>query len=411
MFKNKVDSNKLIVMLTADRQIDRRILQIADSIEKAGWNVIIIAMPSEITLIDDDPRVVRIGSENSFTIKANLIVYIYHFLRKYLPMNGFLMRWLKRFTWLYLVNPETFYTKLFYHKVTQYSPSILVANDLPMLPIAKLIADRCNAKLIYDSHELYTEQEFSEREKKRWAAIERKYIYACSCVITVNHSIARELKNRYNIKNVEVIYNAERTGIISNKSRYFHDKFFLSFEKKILLLQGGLSAGRNLEALLNSMIYVNNSSVVLVFLGDGQLIKKLQAKVKKQNLTDRVFFHPAVPQKELLTLTAAASAGVIPYQANCLNNYYCTPNKLFEFIIAGIPILSTDLPETRNIITNYNIGLVGDTSSAQSFANCINHFFSDEQRLELWENNLKNARREICWEVEEKKLIKIYGAI
>lgn len=399
-----------VVMLTPDRQIDRRILLSADSLEAAGWDVTIIAMPLDAQ-IADDRRVVRIGSDASLASRENRVLEAYRWVRGHLPMNGRLMRWMKRLAWRYLVDQESFYSKLFYSTGSLYSPRVFVANDLPMLPVAKLLAENCGARLVYDSHELYSEQEFSDREKRRWAEIEAKYIGACDVVITVNQSIASELKHRYGIADVKVIYNAERTSQTPASSRCFHEIFGLSDDTKILLLQGGLSAGRNLEVLVDAIRYVQNPSVVLVVLGDGLLLHSLRKLVQQRGLVERVFFHAAVPQSALAKLTAAADAGVIPYQATCLNNYYCTPNKLFEFIAAGLPILATDLPELRKLINDRNIGLVCDTASSENLAASIDNFFSDQQRFATWKNQVSIVRNLICWEQEEHKLVRIYEAL
>lgn len=403
-------SKPTVVMLTPDRQIDRRILLSADSLEAAGWDVTIIAMPLDEQAVDDR-RVVRIGSKAGTLNRENRVLDAYRWVRGHLPMNGRLMRWMKRQAWRYLVDQESFYSKLFYSTASQYAPRVFVANDLPMLPLAKQLAEACGARLVYDSHELYSEQEFSEREKRRWAEIEAKYIGACDVVITVNQSIATELEQRYGVGNVKVIYNAERTSQKPVASRRLHEVFDLQLEKKIVLLQGGLSAGRNLETLVDAMRYVQNPAVVLVVLGDGLLLRQLQKIAHQPELTGRVYFHAAVPQKELLALTSTADAGVIPYQATCLNNHYCTPNKLFEFIAAGLPVLATDLPEIRRFVEGQQIGLVGDTGSPRKLAALIDDFFSDDHRFATWKANVAVARQRICWELEEKKLVEIYEAL
>ena len=405
-----VGENRSVVMLTADRQIDRRILLSADSLEAAGWDVTIIAMPLDGEA-DDDRRVVRISSDAGPANRENRVLKSYRWVRDHLPMNCRLMRWMKQLIWHYVVDPESFYSKLFYSTASRYSPRVFVANDLPMLPVATQLAEACGARLVYDSHELYSEQEFSDSEKRRWAEIEAKYIGACDVVITVNQSIATELEQRYGVSDVKVIYNAERTHQAPAVSRRLHEVFGLSADKKIVLLQGGLSAGRNLEILVDAMRCVQNSSVVLVVIGDGLLLYSLQKMVQQEGLTERVYFHAAVPQNELLALTAAADAGVIPYQATCLNNHYCTPNKLFEFIAAGLPILATDLPEIRRLVEGQQIGLVGDTGSPRKLAALMDDFFSDKKRFILWKSQVSVARQLICWEKEEKKLVEIYEAL
>lgn len=396
-----------VVMLTPDRQIDRRILLSSDSLEAAGWKVTIIAMPLDTPGIDDR-RVLRIGSNARTTSRENIVLQAYRLARRHLPMNGRLIRSMKQLAWRYFVDQEFYYLKLFYNTASQYTPSVFVANDLPMLPLAKQLAQQCGARLVYDSHELYCEQEFSKREKYRWSEIEAKYIGACDTVITVNQSIANELEQRYGIRDVKVIHNAERTLKSPAISQCLHEAFNLSANKKIVLMQGGLSAGRNLETLVNAMRYVQNPNVVLVVLGEGILLHSLEKLAKQRGIAGRVYFHSAVPQSDLLEFAAAADVGVIPYQAICLNNHYCTPNKLYEFIAAGLPILATDLPEIRKVVKEREIGLVGDTSSSKKIGSLIDNFFSDEQQFANWKANVLIVRQLICWEQEEKKLIHIY---
>jgi glycosyltransferase involved in cell wall biosynthesis len=402
--------NRLVVMLTADRQIDRRITLEADSLESAGWKLLIVGMPLDSGQ-DSDPRVVRVGIDAGVPRREHVALVVYRWLRGCLPMNGTVMRQLKRMAWRYFVDQESFYTRLFLATALRYKPHVFVAHDLPMLPVAVQAAHACGARVVYDSHELYSEQEFSEQERRKWAQIEERYIGACDVVITVNPSIAAELKRRYALRDVQVIYNAERTSQARTESRRLHEVFGLSADKKIVLLQGGLSAGRNLEVLVDAMRYVQNPSVVLVVLGDGHLSHRLQKLAQHEELQGRVYFHAAVPQNALLELTAAADAGVIPYQATCLNNYYCTPNKLFEFIAAGLPILATDLPEIRRIVHERELGLVGDTSTPKKLAALLDEFFSDEQRFTTWKARVSVVRQLICWEQEEKKLVEIYEAL
>lgn len=404
----KLNSIKSVIFLTLDRNIDRRILLQAGSLENSGWNVTIIAMPRDLEGEQDTPRVVRINTQGKDVIREKWVLTVYQWLRQKLPINSRMIRIIRQLAWRFFLDPESFYLKLFSQTVALYSPQVFVAADLPMLPVARQAALRCGALVVYDSHELYCEQEFSKQEKNRWTKIEKKYINACYTVVTVNSSIASELKNRYGIGNVKVISNADRIFQQPNQSLLFHDAFGLTKDRKILLFQGGLSAGRHLETLIEAMTHVHNPKVDLVVLGEGLLQQKLKAKVCSKKLTNRVYFHPAVCQQDLLRYTAAASGGIIPYQATCLNNYYCTPNKLFEFIAAGIPILASDLPEISKMLLEHKIGLVGDMSTAQNLAQLIDDFFNNEHSLDSWRRNCVIARESVCWEKEEKKWLKIF---
>lgn len=397
-----------VLMLTTDRQIDRRTLQQADSLTQNGWQVTIIAMPLDVD-VPEDSRIVRIKLTNhSQALRHFSLISWYQTIRRYLPMNGVLIKLFRRLAWTYFANPEKLFSNLFANEIKHYSPTVVMAIDLPTLPAAAKHARQCGAKLIYDSHELYSEQEFSKHEKKLWHQIEDKFIHQCHTVITVNPSIAAELKARFALKSIQVIYNSINPNLNRTNSYLFHQAFNLALDKKILLFQGGLSKGRHLETLVRSIKYVSNESIVLVILGDGQFKNTLERLVITLQINNRVYFHSAVPQNELLAYTQAADLGIIPYQAICLNNYYCTPNKLFEFIAAGIPILGNNLPEINDIVVNNLIGLTGDMSSAKQLARLIDDCFSNQERLDTWKKNILKVQTIFSWHNEEQKLLELF---
>lgn len=402
--------SRRILMLCTDRRIDRRISLQADSLEEDGWQVTILAMPLDQPAPETDPRVVRLGAAGMQARREGRVLAIYRVVRRHLPMNGRLMRLLKSFAWRFLVDQERFYLNLFLADGRRHPAEIVVAHDLPMLAVGRALAEELGARLVYDSHELYSEQEFSPGQRAAWAKIERRHIHACDRVITVNPSIAKELQTRYGLAKVEVILNAERVGQLPPRSTYLHKHFGIPAAHRILLFQGGLSATRNLVELVEAMARLSDRSIHLVLLGDGQLWHSLQRLVAQRGLQEQVHLHPAVAQAELLAVTAAADAGVIPYQGICLNNYYCTPNKLFEFVAAGLPILASDLPELRRLVEDQQIGRVADLGTPATIATAIADFFADEQRLQRWRDNLLEVRRELSWEREGERLKRIYGA-
>lgn len=403
-----------IVMVTFDRQIDRRILLEADSLQQAGWSVRILAAPADPGSPPDDPRVERIGGsagESAIPRKEGLVLALYRLARRLLPMNGGLMLAIKRFAWRYVVRQDDFFMRLFQASVLARPAAVYVAHDLPMLPLGVLAKRQHGARLVYDSHELYPEQEFSARERRIWSQVEAAHIGEADAVITVNPSIAREMEARYRLAHVNVVYNAERLTAPPLRERRFHRAFGLPDGDRVLLFQGGLSAGRHIEVLVAAMQHVRTPGVRLVVLGDGQLSAALERIVAARGLRQRVHLHRAVPQADLVAWTASADAGVIPYQATCLNNHYCTPNKLFEFIAAGLPILGSDLPEIRAIVEGHGIGRVADLSDEHRMAAAIDAFFSDEARLAAWRSAAQAARQQVNWEVEGRKVVEIFEAL
>ncbi|MFK7973952.1 MAG: glycosyltransferase [Rickettsiaceae bacterium] len=401
----------MVVMLTTDTNIDRRIIQEADSLESVGWEVIIIAMPKAVKpLSGGDKRIVRLPFYPKI-YKNNsklLLLWVYRWINKCMPLSAKVRSLMRKVTWLALADIEEFYLSIFRDVVDQYKPSVFIAHDLPTLPAAFYAASKCNAKVVYDNHELYTEQEFSNLEKSKWKKLEQKYIKNCDSVITVNNLIAQELQTRYSLSDkVYVISNAlPYRDVVNVQNKIFHQKFGLNDQDKVVLFQGGLSPNRNLEQLVQAMSCVRNPLLHLVILGNGPLERLLEDLTIKYNITNKVHFHPAVKQEELIKYTSCADIGIIPYQAVCLNNYYCTPNKLFEFIAAEIPILSSNLPAIEEVLNKFKIGLATDLGSAAQISKMLDWLFENEQVLKSYKKNVGKASKEVIW--EDKKFTNIF---
>ena len=283
-------------------------------------------------------------------------------------------------------------------------------HDLHTVPTAYKTAARTNSKVIYDAHELYTEMSgLKSIERKLYTIIERKYAPKVNAVITVNESIAAELKERYHLKvKPNIIFNCPEVSrnIIITKNDVLREKLNISKETKIVIYQGGFSRNRGLFNLIRSAKYINNG--VVVFMGWGRIEDDLKTEVKKLKLEDKVIFTPGVPQNELLNHSKSADLGVIPYQFVGLNNYYTSPNKLFEYINAGVPIAASDFPELKRVIDKYNIGETFDPESPKSIAEGINKIIDNPEYNNNLKENTKFAATDFTWEREEKKLLKIY---
>jgi len=294
-----------------------------------------------------------------------------------------------------------------------YNPDIVHAHDLPQLRSGVEIKHKLAIPLVYDAHELYPEIDtLSSKQKKELSSIERKNIRNCDAVITVNPFIAKEMANRYSINEPHTILNATNVPetFVKSSCQKFHERFNLSKDVKVVLFQGWMSKTRGLQNLVESMSYVENASIHLVFMGYGEAKDELIALASELAIDKKVHFMDAVSQDELLYWTASADAGFIPYQPVDLNNYYCSPNKLFEFIQAELPIIANDLPFLREIIYGNDFGIVQKLETPEDYAAAINCMFSNNS-LKKYICQLKEKKNQYSWAVEEKKLLKIYDNI
>jgi len=294
--------------------------------------------------------------------------------------------------------------------VQKYEGDVYHAHDLPVLRSTAEAAANVNAKVVYDAHELYTEiGELSPSYRAKLSKVEKKYIAAVDATITVNEFISDEMANRYNIKAPYVLYNSTiRPSSFDINRRYdkFREKWPELAEKKIVLYQGWFSLYRNLLQLVESAQFVNDD-ICLVFMGYGEERTVLEQRCKELGIADKVYFMDAVSQEVLLQYSASADAGIIPYPPVDMNHYYCSPNKLFEFMQAGLPIIASDLPFLSKIIDGYGIGVTAKLDSPEAFAKAINRFF-EQGDVSIYRERLQRAADDFSWSNDARKLLNIY---
>lgn len=401
-----MEKKNKIVMLVHDNRIDRRVLDEAKTLQEDGWDLTVIAGPPptpDYTWDEDcypELNIVRLPLDKELSL-----------IRSTTGLNDTIdsIDWAKIFQ-LY---------NLFIQVAQDYKADIYVAHDLPQLPVAINLARSNNAYVVYDTHELYPHQlTFGKKKTNDYEEIEDYLIQYVDKVITVNESAAKFLSLRYKIDEPEVILNSpplDPTQLPNNKSDLLRKAFSLNEESKILLYQGGVGRTindvRNLERLISSMQLVNDKNIKLVFMGPkGNEFEELIEWTKKENLFGKTFFyHEAVPQTELLEYTISADVGIIPYPHVDFNTYFCTPNKLFEFLVVGLPILGNDSPELSRFIKTNEIGLTYPMKTTEDIAYAINSFFS--QNVDQFKKNGVNLYKKYLWNVQGEKIKEIYAAI
>jgi glycosyltransferase involved in cell wall biosynthesis len=259
-------------------------------------------------------------------------------------------------------------------------------------------------KVVYDSHE-YQSERFDKPEWRRnlIRKTEKKFARKADKVITVGRCIAQEYERLFDLKDVEVIYNVPDV-IEVDRSTLLRDVFDLGPEKRVFLYQGGLVRSRGIETLMKAFSTLDDAHAVLVIMGSGALLPLVEEYAEK---CDKIFFLPAVPYEELLNYTASADVGVVSTQNLCLNNYLCMPNKLFEYIQAGLPILSNNLKECGSFVVDRQLGFMAEEWEPLSVQETIAKF--DDDNLPRFKSNSMQVAGEFNWQVEKEKLKKIYS--
>lgn len=283
----------------------------------------------------------------------------------------------------------------------------LLSNDLDTLLPNFWISRLKRIKLIYDSHEYFTEvPELVNRPKvqKVWRSIEEYIVPKLSEMITVCKSIADMFHEKYGL-GVHVIRNIPMRKMLPSPAT--REEVGLDPEKHILLLQGsGINIHRGSEELVEAMHYLDDCQLVII--GGGDVLPVLKEKVARNHWDEKVKFFPRMPYQKMMAITQLAELGFTLDRDTNLNYRFSLPNKLFDYIQAGVPVVASHLVEIERIVRNYNIGTFVESHDPQSIAETIKNALNDKDLLALWKQNLTIAASELCWENEEKALLDIY---
>jgi glycosyltransferase involved in cell wall biosynthesis len=302
-----------------------------------------------------------------------------------------------------------FQLRLFFLLLFQ-KQDLLVANDLDTLLPNYLVAKLKRIPVVYDTHELFCEvPELQQhpRKKKIWKRLERFLFPKLKYVFTVNDSIARIYSEEYSVP-VKVVRNMPRkdfsgTGIFKTRK-----ELHLPEDKKIVLLQGaGINIDRGAEEAVQAMQYIDNA--LLLIIGSGDVIATLKQMTMQYNLSEKVRFISKLPFKELQSYTHLADMGLTLDKDTNVNYRYSLPNKLFDYIHAGVPVFASNLIEVRQIVEQYNVGCITPDSDPKVMAKLLNECLKDDTRLNIWKENCRIAATTLCWEEEEEKLRAVYG--
>jgi glycosyltransferase involved in cell wall biosynthesis len=287
--------------------------------------------------------------------------------------------------------------------------SILVANDLDTLLANYLASKFKSVKLVYDTHEYFTEvPELVEnpRKQKIWQTLEGWIFPKLKNCYTVNDSIAKMYMQRYGVA-VKVIRNvAPNFTSLDKKTR---EDLGLPTDKFIIIIQGsGINKRRGAEEAVHGMNYIEGA--LLLIIGGGDVIHELKNQVREDELNDKVRFLPKMSYIEMMQYTMNGDLGLAIDHTDVMNHKLALPNKFFDYIQAEIPILATDIIEVRGIIEKYQIGFILEHElTAQKLAAKINEIKSDFfDQKEFLKENLKKAKLIENWENELKKLKEIY---
>jgi glycosyltransferase involved in cell wall biosynthesis len=292
----------------------------------------------------------------------------------------------------------------FLARILRLRPDVVHAHDAAMLLPGIVGARLTGAELVYDSHELATGVPYRDGGWARFvAAIERLAVPRAALVVTVSDGIAERLQARYGLRRRPTVVRnvcALPAGAPDGRLR---SELGIG-DGGLVLHQGATATGRGCDVLVAAMRDVPGAH--LVFLGDeGEpgSADELRRLARAEGVAERVHFRPAVPLERLLALTAEADVGVSLLQDTCENHRLALPNKVFEYVAAGVPIVAGDLPEGRRLIDAHGIGWTVDPRRPDAVAAALRTALAARGDPALGER-LRVAADRLSWANERRRL-------
>ena len=292
--------------------------------------------------------------------------------------------------------------------LARLGPDAVHAHDVNVLPTAWLAARLRVSRLVYDAHEISTSREGYRGLRNFVGWIEKRLAPRADAMITTTDMRAKFFARAYKVPRPLVLQNRPHLTAVKDQGRIATE---LGLEENwpIVLYQGGIQQGRGLEMLVDAASLVPECYFVLI--GGGRLVPAIEDRIERQGLAGRVHVIPTVGLAELTSYTASADIGVQPLLNTCLNHFTTDSNKLFEYAMAGLPVVASDFPEIRRIVRQHELGLLFDPAVPGALAAAISALVKDQAAREKFARNARQSAAALSWEEQEDKLLDFYARV
>ncbi|HLT96507.1 MAG TPA: glycosyltransferase family 4 protein [Acidimicrobiia bacterium] len=278
------------------------------------------------------------------------------------------------------------------------------SHDLNTLYVGHVCKQRTGARLVYDSHELQTERSRMGFWWKQWALWnERRWLPSADALIVASPPWIDHIRGLYGHvpdPAVAVINTPEPTEVVPRDLR---PELGLAPGTPLMLYQGSIQENRGIEPAIDAVERLDD--VVLVIVGYGYYRDALEEMVARRNLGDKVRFFGPIPNHELLHWTASADVGLCNIVNASLSYYTTLPNKLFEYMMAEVPVLGSDSPGIGRVVAETGVGEVIDPVDPEAIAAATRKILADP---EPYRAACRRARNRYNWQVESEKLLSVY---
>jgi len=372
--------NKVLHLTHTEIESDSRILKEMGSLAAAGY-----ALSGIGVVLDEDSQKSKVSFEtdiNSIRLNSRKLKFLPKTLRHALVLIELVVR----------ILPRAIFQR----------PDVIHCHDTLVLPLGVMAKLFTRAKLVYDAHELESDRNgLSGLQSWLTLSVEKLVWRFVDALIVVGPSIQRWYEDKVGPKLSAIILNSPLISHeTEHESDYLRKKFSIPYGRKIFIYVGILGPGRGIDLITQAFTHPDVTSHI-VFLGYGEMSDELNRMAAgHQNM----HIHPAVAHSQVVSIVQSADYGLCLVQDVSLSDYFCLPNKLFEYCFAGVPVLASDFPDIRAVVSEYGIG------------ECCSLEPDDIRRaIRELENVEKNFRfadlTPLGWQAQERKLVDLYRQI
>lgn len=292
-------------------------------------------------------------------------------------------------------------------------PDVVHAHDSDTLAAASRVRAACGSMLVYDAHELYPDMlaehglRGSWPVQTYWTQLERHLVPLVDASITVSGLVASELTRRFGVDPV-VLRNVPKLESLVVPSP-LRDELPDLGGRIVCLYQGVLVPGRGLETLVDAVALLPN--VVLAVQGFGPAEDAVRQRAASLGIEGRVYMMGRKAPELLHAYACGADVGVVIYEHTSLNNYLAAPNKLYSYLMAGLPVASSNFPGLAAVVEGLDVGATFDPSSAGSIAHALDTIATADDRLGMAARARQSAEVEFNWDHEAKRLLALYAQL
>jgi glycosyltransferase involved in cell wall biosynthesis len=298
---------------------------------------------------------------------------------------------------------------------------VVHAHDLRTLPLGVRLSAARGRPLVYDCHDLRVERcrgavrPMGIRERVRhalelrtWSRIEHRDIHRPDASITVSDSMADYLAQKHGIERPLVVRNCPEVSTIPVKGS-LRRELAASGACRVLLYQGGVNRMRALREVIAAMdLLPQDCLLALRVLGDPDVVSWLKQLAARGRCAERIRFLRPVAPNEVAKAAIGADAGFALFEDLNVNQHFACPNKMFEYMAAGVPVVGSDLPEIRRIVQSERIGILVDKPHATAIADAVLQLLCSSDHAQMKERARQAACERHNWRVESRELVTVY---